>query len=230
MSKALSGSLLNRQSGKVRRVLFCDDGRTVVVGGSVLSSAPFIFSLNRTGNFNHLILWDVTAPEISHTKIISLSSNLSTLDMTWRRDRGVVQLIVLSNDGKHMIFPTHYNRAENHFEFGDVLPQLTVAAHLGPESFKNGSITCCESTVASTTGGDVVVTEVDPSEKSEPFPITIYIIHDHIAPLLQLSAASLNNGLPLSHGSRITHLHLCSTTRILIFLLQESKMCVQTSN
>jgi hypothetical protein len=32
-SEPLSGSLLDRQRGKVRKVLFCDDGHTVVIAG-----------------------------------------------------------------------------------------------------------------------------------------------------------------------------------------------------
>ncbi|KAF8219027.1 hypothetical protein L208DRAFT_1383134 [Tricholoma matsutake] len=52
----LTGSLLSRQTGKVRKVLFCNDGDTVVVGGS----------------FPRLIIWDTQNPENSDIHARSL--------------------------------------------------------------------------------------------------------------------------------------------------------------
>jgi hypothetical protein len=49
------------------------------------------------------------------------------------------------------------------------------------------------------------------------------------ASVTTFSAMIINNDVPLLDGSRITHLHLLSTTRLLVFLMQESKMYVDAN-
>lgn len=49
------------------------------------------------------------------------------------------------------------------------------------------------------------------------------------ASVTTFSATIINNDVPLLDGSRITHLHLLSTTRLLVFLMQESKMYVNAN-
>jgi hypothetical protein len=163
----LSGSLLGRQAGKVKRVLFCGDGHTVVIGGtrSISMHNFWVFTIgcgrSLAGTFDHLVLWDTREPDSCDIKTTPLKIRDSgVLDMTWRRVQSCVQLLVLSSCGEHLVFPTHQDLAKSQFGLQEVVESLSAAAHSSQKSFKHGTITCWESVIASTVGLEVAVREV----------------------------------------------------------------------
>lgn len=179
-------------------------------------------------------MWDNSKPESSPQAIKTIplaTSSGGVLDMAWRLGIGSncharVQLVALSSGGEHLIFPV----CQNQFCFTDTAsaPGLITAAHPGQSLFDFGSITCYESTVASTVGSGVFVRDTE----NGAF-VTIVIWYQLNASKASfstsISAASFTHNLPLLNGSRVTHVHLVSKTRLLVFLLQESKMCVDAS-
>jgi hypothetical protein len=155
--------------------------------------------------------------------------------MTWRlgSDRHTrTHLIALSSSGELLIFPVCHSDTgltPNQFRFKDIAPGPTITAHPCKNLFEYGSITCYGSIVASTAGSDVFVRDL---ENGGPFLalITWLNVRAFKDSSSMLPAMSFTHNRPLLDESRVTHLHLVSERRLLVFLLQESKMCVDFSD
>lgn len=91
---------------------------------------------------------------------ISLGSSHSVLDMAWKRDGSSVDLVILSGLGDHVLIPTFYNSTKDQLDIGTkVRGVLTFSAHsrVHRQNLFKGSITCFDTTVASTTGHEVAI-------------------------------------------------------------------------
>jgi hypothetical protein len=81
--------------------------------------------------------------------------------MAWKRDGSSVDLVILSGLGDHVLVPTFYNSTKDQLDIGmKVRGMLTFSAHSRAhrqDPFKRGSITCFDTTVASTTGLEVAI-------------------------------------------------------------------------
>jgi hypothetical protein len=97
----------------------------------------------------------VTDQEGRSFRTILMPSGSSVLDMAWHTLSGSAHLVVLSTHGQHLYFPCHF--VEDQFNLEGFLEDFVFDAHshLGP--FKYGRLTCHNSTIASTTGDEVVV-------------------------------------------------------------------------